>query len=140
MGNLVGKVLLLLILAGAAYEDYKEKQIHLYLTLVAAAAGIIWNLLFREMTLKDILLGAAVGGLLLLIAWIGRGSVGAGDGIMLTVSGLFVGFWGNAVLFMTALGMISVTALFLLVIKRRGRNYRLPFVPFLLAAYLCLLI
>ncbi|MCI5873364.1 MAG: type IV prepilin peptidase [Clostridiales bacterium] len=140
MENKIGKVLLLLALAGTACEDCREKQIALYIPIATAGAGVVLHLLYREMTLENILLGATVGGMLILIAWISRGSVGVGDGIMLTVSGIFLGFWENIVLFMTALGMVSMTALCLIVIKRKERNYRLPFLPFLLAAYLFLLI
>lgn len=140
MGNRIGKVLLLFILAGVAYEDCKEKQISLYVPLAAAILGMVLHLCFRELTLTDIFLGIAVGIILLLIAWISGGSVGAGDGVMLMVSGLFLGFWGNLALLMMALGMVSMVALFLVVIKRKGRNYRLPFLPFLLAAYLFWLI
>ncbi len=140
MGKWIGKVLLLLILAGAAYEDCKEKQIHLCLLLGAAVAGLVLHLIFHEETLADMLLGASVGILLLLIAWISRGSIGAGDGVMVTVSGMILGFWGNVVLLMTALGMVCMAALFLLVIKRKGKKYRVPFLPFLLAAYLFCLV
>ncbi len=140
MENRVGNVILLLVLVWVSYEDCKEKQIRLYLPLVAAAIGIVLHLLYREMALADVLLGISVGIVFLLIAWMSRGSVGAGDGIMLMVSGLFWGFWGNIVLLMTALGMVSMVALFLLVVKRKERNYRLPFLPFLLAAYLLWLI
>lgn len=136
----IEKVILLLVLAWVSYEDCNEKQIRLYLPLAAAAVGIVFHLCYRERTLVDILLGIGIGIVLLLIAWVSRGSVGAGDGIMLMVSGLFLGFWENIVLFMTALGMVSMAALFLIVIKRKERNYRLPFLPFLLAAYLFWLI
>ena len=77
-----------------------------------------------------------IGVVLLLIAWTGRECIGAGDGVMLVASGTFLGFWGNLRLLIAALFLAAVAALFLLVIKRKGRNYRMPFLPFLLVAYL----
>lgn len=136
----MGKVLLLLLFSSTAYEDCKEKEINFYMPLIGALAGIILHLLYWEKTLLDILLGITVGIVLLLVAVISNGGIGMGDGIMLMVSGIFLGFWENIALFMMALGMISITALFLIVIKRKGKNYRLPFLPFLLAAYLLWLV
>lgn len=136
MENKVGKLVLLLILAVAAYQDYREKQISLYIPLLGAASGIALHVLYQEMALKDILLGMTIGIGLLLGAWISGGSIGVGDGMMLMVSGLFLGIWDNVVLLMTAFGMIGMAALFLIVMMRKGKNYRLPFLPFLLTAYL----
>lgn len=136
MADKIGKVLLLLVFAKAAYEDCKEKEIYVYLPISAMIVELGMHLVYQDAKLADILLGASVGGLLLLIAWGSRGSVGIGDGMMLVVSGVFLGFWGNVVLLMTALGMVGILALFLIVIKRKEKHYRLPFVPFLLVAYL----
>lgn len=136
MENQVLCVVLLLVLAGAAYEDLKEKRIHVFIPVGAAAIGLPLHLLWRQQTFGDVLLGMAVGVVVLLFAVLGRGGIGAGDGMTLAASGIFLGFWANLTLLMTALMFAGVAALFLLVIKRKGRNYRMPFVPFLLAAYL----
>ena len=133
MENQMSCVVLLLVLAGAAYEDLKEKRIHVFIPVGAAAIGL---LLWRQRTFGDVLLGMAVGVAVLLPAVLGRGSIGAGDGMILAACGIFLGFWANLTLLMTALMFAGMAALFLLVIKRKGRNYRMPFVPFLLAAYL----
>lgn len=140
MGNAIGKVVLLLTFAGTAYRDYKEKEIPLWMPALAAIVGMILHLLCWETTLADILLGTLVGVLLLFVAWISRERVGIGDGIMLMVSGIFLGFRGNLTLLFMALGMVGLVALFFIVVKRKGKDYRLPFVPFLLAAYLVYLI
>ncbi len=136
MENQVSCVVLLLVLAGAAYEDLKEKRIHVFIPVGAAAIGLLLHLLWRQRTFGDVLLGMAVGVAVLLPAVLGRGSIGAGDGMILAACGIFLGFWANLTLLMTALMFAGMAALFLLVIKRKGRNYRMPFVPFLLAAYL----
>lgn len=136
MENQVSCVVLLLALAGAAYEDLKEKRIHVFIPVGTAAIGLLLQLLWLQRTFGDVLLGMAVGLVVLLPAVLGRGSIGAGDGMILAASGIFLGFWENLTLLMTALMLAGAAALFLLIIKRKGRNYRMPFVPFLLAAYL----
>ena len=72
---------------------------------------------------------------LLLAAWVSREEIGYGDGAMLMASGIFLGFWRNVELFLTALMLIVPAALFGLIVKHRRKDYRMPFLPFLFAAY-----
>lgn len=133
---MIGNTVLLGVLAISAYKDWREKKVYIYGTLFCGIAGILLHILFQEHTLTDMLGGAAVGIAVLLVAWLGRECIGIGDGIILVVSGVFLGFWKNVMLLLTALILAAITALFLIVVKRKERKYRLPFVPFLLVAYL----
>ena len=131
-----GKLLFLGIASLMAYADWKEQKISLVMLLSDGAAGILVQLAFREQTAAEVICGAGIGGLVLMLALVSREAVGAGDGMILIVAGIILGFWGVLELLMTALLLTGIAALFLLVVKRKGRAYRLPFVPFLLAAYL----
>lgn len=133
---MIGDTVLLGMLSISAYRDWKEKKICIYGPLLCGIVGILLHVLYQEHTLTDMLGGAAVGIAILLAAWLSREGIGVGDGILLGVSGVFLGFWRNLTLLLTALILAAVAALFLLVVKRKGRKYRLPFAPFLLAAYL----
>lgn len=139
MEEQLGKVVLLGVFGLGAYWDWKEQQICLYVPILAGIAGIILHLFFQEYTWIELLCGMAIGVIVLFAAWFGGESIGIGDGMMLVASGTFLGFWGNLELFMIALFISGITALFLIVVKRKGRKDRLPFIPFLLAAYLFLL-
>lgn len=136
MGAKIESVVLLGVLAVTAYRDWKEQKVYLYIPLIAGIAGLLLHIFFAEQTVWEVLAGVLVGALVVLIAYVSQERVGMGDGIMLMVSGIFLGFWRNVELFFTALLMVGLVALFLLVVKRKGRNYRVPFLPFLLAAYL----
>lgn len=127
---------LLVFMAAAAYQDWKEKQINAAILLVAAFCGMVLQAGLQKESIRSILAGVSVGLVLLLLAWITGGSIGAGDGMMFMVCGVYLGFRENMNLLMTALIMAGITALFMIVVKKKGRNYRLPFVPFVLAAYL----
>ena len=131
-----GKLLFLGIASLMAYADWKEQKISLVMLLSGGAAGILVQLAFREQTAAEVICGAGIGGLVLMLALVSREAVGAGDGMILIVAGIILGFLGVLELLMTALLLTGIAALFLLVVKRKGRAYRLPFVPFLLAAYL----
>lgn len=136
----LGEVLLLLTLAIAAYQDVREKRISLYIPMIAIGVGMIWRIIFAKGTGKDILLGCLVGVSILLISWVSKQSIGMGDGLMLIVSGVFMELWMNVTLLMIAFGLVAVTGLYMLVVKKKGKDYRLPFLPYLLVAYVCMLI
>lgn len=133
---MVGNTMLLAVLAVSAYRDWREKQIYLYLPVGALILGLIWHLVCQERALEDMLLGAVVGLVMLIIGKVTGEAIGIGDGMMLVVSGVFLGFWGNMCLLMTALLLVGCVALLLIVIGKKGKDYRLPFLPFLLVAYL----
>ena len=129
MQNCVGEVLLLGIFAVTAYRDWKEQMICVYVPLAAGIAGLVLHLMLLTQKLTDLLLGAGIGAVLLLAAWVSR------EGAMLMASGIFLGFWRNVELFLTALMLIVPAALFGLIVKHRRKDYRMPFLPFLFAAY-----
>ena len=135
----MGQLLLLGMFGLGAYWDWKEKKIYVYLPLVAGIFGIVLHLFNQEYTWKEMICGMMIGVVVLLIAWMSRESIGVGDGMILTASGIYLGFWGNLELLMIALLFAGVTALCLIVARRKGRKDKLPFVPFLLVAYLFLL-
>lgn len=124
----------------SAYRDWKEKSVYLYLLMGTGIAGLVFHIIFQEHTIIDVLGGVAIGVLVLLFSLLSRGSIGSGDGLTLMVSGIFLGFEKNMELFITAICFSAIMALFLLVVRRKERSYRIPFLPFLLASYLMLLI
>ena len=91
---------------------------------------------------SPILLGLGVGvGLLLYgVSRVSRGGVGAADGLVYAVTGVGLGFYGNMELLLVSLLMAAFVGGFLLMVKKVGRKYRMPFVPFTLAGYVLVLI
>ena len=83
MQNCVGEVLLLGIFAVTAYRDWKEQMICVYVPLAAGIAGLVFHLMHPTQKLTDLLLGAGIGAVLLLAAWVSREEIGYGDGAML---------------------------------------------------------
>lgn len=103
---MIGNVMLLGILAVGAYRDWKERNIYLYLPAGALVLGLILHILCRERAITDMLCGAAIGVVMIVIGLCTGESVGVGDGLMLVVSGIFLGFWENLCLLMTALLLV----------------------------------
>lgn len=123
----------------AAYGDWKEKKISVNLLLITAISGVVLHIVYQTPALGDMFGGIGLGVVLLAVSRITKESIGAGDGLMLMVSGIYLGFQKNMELFLIAVLFAGGSGLFLILVKRKERNYRIPFIPFLLVSYLLLL-
>lgn len=97
---------------------------------LSGGAGALTALLLSCLT------GMLPGVFLLAAAWITRQEIGYGDGVVLLVIGLYLGFSAGTGIFLTALLLLSPVSLFYIAVRKAGRKKRLPFVPYLLAGYL----
>lgn len=79
--------------------------------------------------------GIFVGIMLYMVSRISRGKIGSGDALVYVVTGLVLGFARNLELLLFSLLMASFVALLLVVVRRVGRNYAIPFVPFTAVAF-----
>lgn len=121
-------------LAIMAVIDGKKKEIPCvpgWLCMILLAGVQI----VRQEGSVSLCLGVAIGLLLWGISKATRGGIGEGDALVYAVTGIGLGFWGNLELLMLSLIMASFVSLWLLVIKKRGRKYKIPFIPFTAAAY-----
>lgn len=133
-------VILLGALSLGAYQDWRERQIQLAPQVLAGVSGFVLWVVDRTYTAAELAGGIGIGVLLLLLAALSRGQVGAGDGVMIIVSGVFLGFWRNFELLLSAMLLAAIAALYLLVVRKKGRGYQMPFLPCLLIAYMLQLI
>lgn len=137
---MVQKVVLLGILGIAAWQDWRKKKVSARLLVGGGIAGLLCCWHFRQIGAEDMLLGAALGAGLLLLGFLTGEKIGYGDGALVLVCGIFLGFTANLQLLCTSLILLGAAALFLVTVKRKGRRYQIPFIPFLLAGYLLLFI
>lgn len=137
---MIQNIVLLGMLVVSAYKDWKEKTVYLYILFLAGIMGLILHLVYHDRSITDLLAGALVGAIMIFAAWVSKESIGTGDGAMLIVSGIYLGFWKNLMLVVIALFLAGGAAIFFLFIMRKERNYRIPFLPFLLVAYLLILL
>ena len=79
--------------------------------------------------------GIGIGVLLYGVSRISRGEIGEADGLVYAVTGAALGMLKNCELLLVSLLLASLVGLVLLIFKKVGRKYRLPFVPFTLVSY-----
>ena len=114
--------------------DFRKKEIPLLpgvicLTVVSAAMLVFGT------GLLSLVMGVFIGVFLFGISRLSRGGVGEADALVYAVTGAGLGFYGNLELLLISLVLAAVVGLFLLVVKKVGRKYRMPFVPFTFVAY-----
>ena len=136
----------------SAFQDYRnisnkkinisceKSKINIYFLLTGGIIGLLFHLYSMELSIIEILLGMGIGMMILFFGLWSGGSVGRADGMILVVSGIFLGFEKNVEVFVMGLFLAGITSLFLSVIRRKGRTYRIPFAPFLLAGYLFVMV
>ena len=84
----------------------------------------------------ELLMGLLPGALVLGLAFLTREQIGYGDGLLLLTLGCCLGIESTLGILMGGLYISFVVSLFLLVLKRAGRNTRIPFVPCLFLGYM----
>ena len=127
-------VMLFGFLGTAAYFDLRWKRI----PGSVLAVGTIFTLVCMLIQQKEIgweLLWTVLPGItLLFVAWGTRESIGYGDGISVLFLGGIMGFRNCIWTLCISLFLLSLSGLFLYVLRKVNRKTKLPYLPFLLAA------
>ena len=121
--------------------DYKTQIIPDGLVGVIAVSGVLYNLLYAQQSISDMLLGGAVGfAVMLLIFIISRGGMGGGDVKLSAAVGLWLGVEGTLLFLLLAFILGGVISLLLLVSGVKSKGDAISFGPFLcLAAFVTIL-
>ena len=123
-----------LLLGWNAWTDLRRQEVSMPSLGAAAAAGILLNLLVNYPKSAERFAGIGTGLFILAVSAVSKGAVGFGDGLLLCVTGIFLGGMGNLRLLM--LGSILCAAVLGagLAFGRVRWKQRFPFVPFLFLA------
>lgn len=135
----VKEVVLIGFLFSAAWMDYRKKELPLVFIIAGAGIGIILQILSREFSIWNIIIGCLIGVLYLVIGKLTKEAVGYGDGFMLIASGTFLGFQNNVLLLLCGLFLASAFSIGALIFRKMKRKDELPFMPFLFGGYVLLL-
>ena len=118
-----------------AMDDLKTKQVRVIEIIVLGILGILTNIIYRPHTLLSVLGGVGIGLLTIAFSYISKEKIGMGDAYIITVTGLYLGFIDTAVLLWLSSLLAAITGL-VLIRKYDNSKMEIPFVPFLLIAYI----
>lgn len=122
----------------AAVQDLLTKKIRVWTLILCSLPVCVCIPFCSSLTLYDRILGFILGTGVMLLSKLTKGKIGAGDGMVLCVTGLGLGFWGNMELFALALTIAAVFSIGLLILRLVNRKHSIPFIPFLFVSYILL--
>lgn len=127
------------LLGALAITDYKSRKIPLWPIALVLGIGILNLHLQHYRGWVSILEGAGAGVTLCILSKATGNGIGLGDGLVIAVIGIFMGARLTFFCMSVAFFLASLAALFLLCRRKGGRNYRIPFIPYIFAAYVIML-
>ena len=130
------QTIVLIMLAACSREDILHRRIYLRWLMYFTIAGILCFLAFAKQPFIMLLFGIAPGVAVFLYSGLSRGSIGQGDGILLMALGIYLGAAAAVRIFLYAVFISAFYAIYLYFGKKKGKEYEMPFVPFLLVAFL----
>jgi Type IV leader peptidase family. len=131
----IRRVLVLLLLGITGIWDKREKAIPIWLVMFFISLGIAVNIWSPYFTMGEVLLGGTLGLFLLFISQITSGEIGSGDGYIMMAVGIYLGIWNSLNLLFWGLLFAAIISLCLIKIKKKNWKTTIPFIPFLLCAY-----
>lgn len=134
----ISDIIVIISLIISSIQDFKYKKISLWIISFSALLLLVLSI-FKKSGLITIIGGVIVGIIVISISIITRSKIGIGDGIVLIMTGIVLGFWRNLELFMYALSIAALISILLLILKKVKKKDSLPFVPFILISYLIVL-
>ena len=135
MGKWTIKGCVLIFLLWNGILDVRRQEVSLKSFWIFGIAGMMLNLWLRYQTWWEALGGVGVGVLLVAAAFLTGEAVGCGDGLLVCVTGLYLGIWENISLLLAGTAICALVMAAGLLLGKIRRKDRFPLVPFLLLAY-----
>lgn len=118
--------------------DIRRRRVPVWM-LALGGALTLFTLVYRyesgKMDCFELLNGMLPGIVIMLIAFFTQ-KAGCGDGVVLLCIGMAAGGGKSFLLFGASLFLISIFSIILLAMRKVGKNTRIPYLPFLAAAWL----
>ena len=121
-------------------SDIRTRTIPGWAAPLFGAAVIILHLVRSDLTIPPMLAGLIPGAVLVFLSLAFRSSLGAGDGFVVMACGAALGAERTFAALTAALVLCAVFCVFLLVLKKARRSDCLPFLPFLAASHIVMLV
>lgn len=128
------------LLGISTFIDIKTRSVSFKVLLAYGILGVFNIFLFDKQNLLTALSGAFIGVIILVLSKLTRGGIGMGDGLLLIVTGLFLGIWKNTELLLGSFFLAALFSIVLLIAKKADRKKEIPFIPFLLLSFLGLVL
>lgn len=128
----------MLWLFGISVMDIRRRRVPVWMLV---PGGILAGIMFicQQAMPGDMLKAILPGDVLLVTAFLTK-KAGYGDGIVMLFLGILSGSVKSLLIFAVSLFLAAVFSVILLGVRKVGRNTRIPFLPFLTAAWLIVML
>lgn len=120
--------------------DLRKKEVNILLCISVALVGLIYEIFISKTDILSIILGILPGIFLMLTSIVTNEEVGKGDAVILSTIGIFLGLKKTILVLIYALFSTIIIGGILLLIRKKNKKYKIPFVPFILFSYIALCI
>ena len=117
--------------------DYKTTDVYFKTTFLSIVLGLFFiaiGIYFKIAPGEYIISGVIGGGLIAIIHILTKGGIGGGDAEVFLICGLFLGFKLTILVTIIAFILAATSGLFLILIRKRSFKDSMPFIPFITAA------
>ncbi len=134
------RLLALALLSYSSYTDLKTRLVSLAAVIGAIVLSAVAGVVFEERGFGTLLFGALPGVFLLVISRLSKRAFGEGDAYIFMALGIMLGVRESICILTVSLVMASVLGIGFLAVCKRKKKYSMPFLPFVLLAYLSVML
>lgn len=125
-------VILTAFLTVTSIMDIKKRRVNLLLCICVTVMGMIYNLChFRQQEMLNCMAAVLPGLILMMLAIVTHEKIGIGDGIIVTIIGLFTNIQTVVCTVVFAILLSAMVSLVLMTVKKAALDTEIPFVPLL---------
>ena len=129
---IIYNIVLLIYLILCTISDIRYKKISLIQSLCFFIIGILFQIYFGSLSFHTVI-SLIPGIFLILLSMVSSGQLGPGDGIMVTICGLYLGFIEIPAIILISCFVVIIYAIILGFIRKK-RIKAVPYAPFLFIA------
>lgn len=130
------QVSVLAMLGICSLDDFRYRKIHTNVIICFMVEGLLCSIFLSRVSIVNIMASMIPGIAVLLLSYISHEAVGKGDGLLLITAGIFLGISSILAVLTYAAFLSGCSALFLFFVRKKSRKYEMPFIPYLLAAFI----
>jgi len=127
---------LISLLGLCSFDDIRSKEIRVIEIGVFGIIGVLLHIFFGKNSWYSMVGGVAVGAIMYLISVLSKEKIGKGDALIIMVAGIYLGCIRTIELLWVSSLLAAIVGIGVVLIKKKNKEYEMPFVPFLLAGYL----
>lgn len=135
MINMIRNIFLIAGLIINGIYDIRLKKIPIVATLIWGLCGATIVIIGCREELLNYVFAIVPGMIMLLVSWITKQSVGYGDGVVLLILGIYVGWQSILAIYMLSVLIAGISGIILMLFFHKNKNYEIPFVPYLAISF-----